>query len=68
MHFDLSRSRVYLFPGTTNQTEYTMKTGNGQNPNPKKLFSGQGKKETSNLVKPKTGTAFSAKKDIKRKK
>lgn len=45
-----------------------MKTGNGQNPNPKKLFSGQGKKVTSNLVKSKTGTAFSAKKDIKAKK
>lgn len=43
-----------------------MKTSNGQTPNPKGIFKGAGKKETSNLVKPKTGGHFSAKSDPKK--
>lgn len=40
-----------------------MRTGNGQNGNPRKEFPGPYKKDTSNLVKPSTGKKFSAKKD-----
>lgn len=40
-----------------------MKTSNGQNPNPRSIFGGGMKKESSNVVKPKVGAPFSAKKD-----
>ena len=44
-----------------------MKTGNNSTPNPKGVFKGPFKKEASNLVKPKTGHAFSAKRDSHKK-
>lgn len=40
-----------------------MKTGNGATPNPRKIFGGPMKKDTSNIVKPKAPVRFSAKKD-----
>lgn len=43
-----------------------MRTGNGQNGNPRNEFPGPYKQDSSNLVKKSTGKAFSAKKDSKK--
>lgn len=40
-----------------------MKTGNGHTPNPRKLFGGSYRPETSNVVKQKAPVKFSAKRD-----
>lgn len=40
-----------------------MKTGNGQTPNPKRIFQGGFGRDTSNEVKGSIGKPFSAKKD-----
>jgi hypothetical protein len=45
-----------------------MKTGNGQNPNPRKVWGGTFKEENSNMVKSTSGSTFSAKRDVMGKK
>lgn len=40
-----------------------MKTGNGQTPNPRKLYGGTFRQETSNVVNNKAPVKFSAKRD-----
>lgn len=47
-----------------NKRRHVMKTGNGAKPNPKGIFAGACKAETSNMVKASTGKAFSAKRDV----